>query len=231
MMMMYDDIKENLKEIKKQIPSHITLVAVSKSQSVDKIKAAYDAGYMDFGENYVQEMIEKYEHLPKDIRWHFIGHLQSNKVKYIISFVHIIHGVDSFKLIQEINQQALKHNRVIHCLLQIHIAKEETKFGFNEDDAFQILNSNELKTMKNIKIIGLMGMATNTDNIELVKTEFIGLKKFFDKIKEDVQTPCVNMKILSMGMSDDYTIAIECGSNMIRIGTMIFGERKRSIKQ
>lgn len=219
------DIQNNLQNLKSKIPANVTLVAVSKFQSLEKILAAYNAGQRDFGENYVQEMTDKYEQLPKDIRWHFVGHLQTNKVKYIVSFVHLIHGVDDFKLLKEINKQALKSNRVINCLLQIHIAKEETKFGLNENEFIQIMSSDELSNLKNIKIVGLMGMATNTDNKEQIREEFIYLKSLFDFAKKDIKCPVVEMKILSMGMSNDYQIAIECGSNMIRLGTLIFGER------
>lgn len=221
------NIQKNIQEIKSIIPKNVVLVAVSKFQSIEKIMQAYNAGHRDFGENYVQELSEKYEQLPKDIRWHFIGHLQSNKIKYIAPFIHLIHGVDSFKLLQEINKQAVKNNRIISCLLQIHIAKEETKFGLSFDEAEKILMSDELKKLNNIKILGLMGMATNTDDTEQIKKEFLSLKQFFDKMKQIIQNENVAMQILSMGMSNDYNIAIDCGSNMIRIGTSIFGERPK----
>lgn len=217
-------IAANLEEIKAQLPSHVTLVAVSKTKPAAMIREAYAAGQKDFGENYVQELQEKYKELPTDIRWHAIGHLQSNKVKYIAPFVHLLHGVDSFKLLQEINKQALKNNRVIDCLLQMHIAKEETKFGFDFSECETLLNSEELKTLKNIRIKGFMGMATNTEDMNEVRAEFRALKTFFDKA---AKLPAANCQLttLSMGMSSDYKIAIEEGSTMIRIGSSIFGER------
>lgn len=219
------DISENLHYLKKQVPHYITIVAVSKFQPIEKILAAYDAGHRDFGENYVQEMVNKYQILPKDIRWHFIGHLQTNKVKYIIPFVHLIHSVDSLKLLKEINKQAEKNQRVVSCLLQIHIAEEETKFGLSSQEALDILTNKELKSFQFIKIKGLMGMATNTDNTEQIRKEFQYLKNLFEQFKSTIQLPSVQFEILSMGMSNDYPIAIECGSNAIRIGTLIFGER------
>ena len=210
-------ISENIKNIKSQIPEHVTLIAVSKTKPNDMLLEAYNAGQRDFGENYVQELIDKQEQLPKDINWHFIGHLQSNKVKYIAPFVHLIHGVDSFSLLKEINKQALKNNRVIDCLLQIYIAQEETKFGLDFSEASQILNSNEFKELKNVAIKGFMAMASNTDNQEQVKKEFKSLKEF------SLQYP--DMTILSFGMSSDYQLAIQEGSTMIRVGSSIFGER------
>ena len=210
-------IEGNLKHIKETIPSNIVLVAVSKTKPNEMIMEAYSAGQRDFGENYVQELVDKHEQLPKDIRWHFIGHLQSNKVKYIAPFVYLIHGVDSFSLLQEINKQGQKNNRVIDCLLQIFIAQEETKFGLDFKEAEELLNSEEFKALKNISIKGFMAMASNTDNQEQVKTEFAALKKF------SLQFP--KYKTLSFGMSSDYQIAIEQGSSMIRVGSSIFGER------
>jgi len=200
--------------------SNTTLVAVSKTKSVEAILEAYNAGQRIFGENKVQEMVEKYEALPKDIQWHLIGHLQTNKVKYIAPFVSLIQSVDSFKLLQEINKEAAKNNRIIDCLLQIHIAKEETKFGLSFDEAKKIIFSPETKALKNIKIVGLMGMATNTDNQEQIREEFRTLHKFF----LNSQFSTINSQ-LSMGMSSDYKIAIEEGSNLVRIGSAIFGER------
>jgi pyridoxal phosphate enzyme (YggS family) len=198
-----------------------TLVAVSKTKPVEDILELYNLGQRDFGENYVQELVGKYEQLPKDIRWHFIGHLQSNKVKFIAPFVHLIHGVDSLSLLKEINKQALKNGRTINCLLQIHIAKEETKFGFDEQELNKLP---DLKEFKNISICGFMGMASFSDDINLVRSEFSSLKKIFDKF---VQQPTANFKpqTLSMGMSGDYKTAIEEGSNMVRIGSLLFGER------
>lgn len=210
-------ISENIKNIKSQIPEHVTLIAVSKTKPNTMLLEAYNAGQRDFGENYVQELIDKQEQLPKDINWHFIGHLQSNKVKYIASFVHLIHGVDSFSLLKEINKQALKNNRVIDCLLQIYIAQEETKFGLDFNEASQILNSTGFKDLKNVAIKGFMAMASNTDNQEQVKKEFASLKTF------SLQYP--ELTILSFGMSSDYQLAIQEGSTMIRVGSSIFGER------
>ena len=210
-------IEGNLKHIKETIPSNIVLVAVSKTKPNEMIMEAYSAGQRDFGENYVQELVDKHEQLPKDIRWHFIGHLQSNKVKYIAPFVYLIHGVDSFSLLQEINKQGQKNNRVIDCLLQIFIAQEETKFGLDFKEAEELLNSEDFKALKNISIKGFMAMASNTDNQEQVKTEFAALKKF------SLQFP--KYQTLSFGMSSDYQIAIEQGSSMIRVGSSIFGER------
>lgn len=221
-------VSENLSAIKKTLPEHVTLVAVSKTQSDEKIMEAYNFGQRIFGENYVQELTEKAALLPKDIQWHFIGHLQSNKVKYIAPFVSLIHGVDSFKLLKEINKQAQKNNRIINCLLQIHIAKEETKFGLDENELFEILSSEELKNLSNIKICGLMGMASNTDNTHEVKEEFLYLNNLFKKIKNNFTANNINVTTLSMGMSGDYQLAIECGSNMIRIGSSIFGARNYS---
>jgi len=202
------------------MPYNAQLVAVSKTKPVEAILEAYNAGQRIFGENKVQEMVEKYEALPKDIQWHLIGHLQTNKVKYIAPFVSLIQSVDSFKLLQEINKEASKNNRVIECLLQIHIAKEETKFGLSFDEAKEIIFSPETKALKNIKIVGLMGMATNTDNQEQIREEFRTLHKFF----LNSQFSTINSQ-LSMGMSSDYKIAIEEGSNLVRIGSAIFGER------
>jgi PLP dependent protein len=196
-----------------------TLVAVSKTKPVEDILELYNLGQRDFGENYVQELVDKYDQLPKDIRWHFIGHLQSNKVKYIAPFVHLIHGVDSLSLLKEINKQALKNNRVINCLLQIHIAKEETKFGFNEKELQEIITQikHELHEFKNIRVIGFMGMASFSDDKDLVRNEFRTLKIMFDANDQ--------LSTLSMGMSGDYKTAIEEGSNMVRIGSLLFGER------
>ncbi len=220
-----NSIQENINKIKQNIPNYVTIIAVSKFQPIEKIQSAYDAGHRDFGENYVQEMVNKYQVLPKDIHWHFIGHLQTNKVKYIVPFVHLIHSVDSLKLLKEINKQAEKNQRVVSCLLQIHIAEEETKFGLSSQEALDILSSEELKSFQFIKIKGLMGMATNTNNTEQIKQEFLSLKLLFDQFKNTFHLPNVQFEILSMGMSNDYPIAIECGSNAIRIGTLIFGER------
>lgn len=214
-------ITENINEIKSAIPKNVTLVAVSKTKPIADIKEAYDAGQRIFGENRIQEMVEKYEELPKDIQWHMIGHLQRNKVKYMAHFVSLIHGVDSFKTLKEIDKQAKKHNRVINCLLQAHIAEESTKFGLSFDEIKDILVSEELKELKNTNIIGLMGMATFTENQEQIKTEFLSLKKLFDHLKSNN----TNFTTLSIGMSGDYLLAINCGSTMVRIGSSIFGSR------
>lgn len=214
-------IQDNLNQIKSSLPAHVTLVAVSKTKPVSDILEAYNAGHRIFGENKIQEMTEKWQQLPKDIEWHMIGHVQRNKVKYMAEFVNLIHGVDNLKLLKEINKQALKHNRVIECLLQIHIAEEDTKFGFDENEVTALLFSEEFKSLTNIKISGLMGMATYTENQEQIKTEFEYLKSLFEKFK--IQNS--HFKNLSMGMSGDYKLAIECGSNMIRIGSSIFGDR------
>ncbi len=210
-------ISDNIKHITSQLPAQVTLVAVSKTKPNELLLEAYNAGQRDFGENYVQELVDKEAQLPKDIRWHFIGHLQSNKVKYIAPFVYLIHGVDSFSLLKEINKQAIKNNRVIDCLLQIYIAQEETKFGLDFNEASEILNSNEFKELKNIAIKGFMAMASNTDDTEQIRKEFQSLKTF------SLQYP--DYKILSFGMSGDFQLAIQEGSTMIRVGSSIFGER------
>jgi len=202
----------------------VTLVAVSKTKFIEDIQAIYNLGQRDFGENYVQELLEKQQQLPKDILWHFIGHLQSNKVKQIISFVHLIHGVDSFKLLKEIDKQAEKISRTIKCLLQVHIAQEETKFGLDEHELNELMSQLANMPMKNILVNGLMGMASFTSNIEKVRNEFRYLKSLQDKYAQ-LQTVNCKFQTLSMGMTADYKIAIEEGSNMIRIGSLIFGER------
>ncbi len=217
-------IKENLHHIKSQLPNHVTLVAVSKTKPVADLMEAYNAGQRVFGENYVQELVEKHEVLPKDIQWHYIGHLQSRKVKLIAPFVNLIHGVDSLKLLEEINKQAAKNNSVIDCLLQVYIADEETKFGLNEQEINEIIASKEFKELNNIKIVGLMGMATFTDNKDQIKKEFQNLKTIFDKVSQLKTENCL-LKTISMGMSGDYQLAIECGSTMVRIGSSIFGGR------
>lgn len=216
-----DSVKQNLFEIKNSLPEHVTLIAVSKTKPKELVKEAYDTGHRDFGENYVQELTDKYADLPKDIHWHFIGHLQSNKVKYIAPFVYLIHGVDSLKLLQEINKQAQKNNRVIDCLLQIYIAQEETKFGLSFEECEDLLNSETYKQLKNVSVKGFMAMASNTNNETQIRKEFQSLKNFYDKIK--TQHP--QFSVLSFGMSNDYKIAIEEGANTIRIGSAIFGER------
>jgi len=206
-------------------PYHATLVAVSKTKPIAAIREAYDARHKIFGENYVAEMAEKYEQLPKDIQWHFIGHLQTNKVKIIAPFVSLIHGIDSLKLLKEVDKEAKKINRVISCLLQVHIAEEETKFGLSFEEAEQLLASTDIRELKNVSINGLMGMATFTDNPIQVRKEFHSLKTFYDSVKNKFQFPVLNFQFLSMGMTGDYQIALSEGSNMVRIGSAIFGER------
>ena len=213
------DIKYKTKALINSLPSHVTLVAVSKTKSVEEISQAYEAGQRVFGENKIQEMASKCEELPKDIAWHMIGHVQSNKVKYMAHFVDLIHGVDSFKLLKEIQKQAIKHDRTIRCLIQICIAEEETKFGLPEEELEALLKAAE--DLHNVQIAGLMGMATFTDNQNQITFEFNKLKDLYDKVKSS----SASMNTLSMGMSGDYSIAIECGSNMIRVGSKIFGER------
>ncbi|MFD2202940.1 YggS family pyridoxal phosphate-dependent enzyme [Shivajiella indica] len=219
-------VKENLIKLKNTFknPSCL-LIAVSKTKPVPQIMEAYEAGIRDFGENKVQELVEKQIQMPKDIRWHMIGHLQRNKVKYIASFVHMIHGVDSLKLLQEINKQAEKHGRIIPCLLQVHIAKEDTKFGFDEEELQTLLSSEELKQLKHIQIRGLMGMATFTEDEKLIREEFAFLKNLFEQMEKRDLPGNFKLSELSMGMSGDYQIAQEEGSTMVRIGTAIFGER------
>jgi hypothetical protein len=214
-------ISKNLQHIKSQLPEQVTLVAVSKTKPVSDLMEAYQAGQRVFGENKIQEMAEKHEHMPKDVQWHMIGHVQRNKVKYMASFVSLIHGVENFKTLEEINKQAKKHNRIIDCLLQIKIASEDSKFGMTESEASEILQSREFSELKNINIVGVMGMATFTDNQEQIKKEFTQLKTNFNQLKTLNQS----LEVISMGMSGDYPLAIACGSNMIRLGSSIFGER------
>jgi len=218
-------VAEKINAIKSKLPIYCTLVAVSKTHPVDLIMQAYAAGQRDFGENKVQELVQKYETMPKDINWHMIGHLQRNKVKYIAPFVHLIHGVDSAKLLEEIQRQAEKHNRIIDCLLQVHIASEDTKFGFDKGELEALLKSEALTHMHNVRVRGLMGMATFTDNNTQVKAEFDSLKQLFDEIKNSTLPANVEMEILSIGMSGDYEIAIASGSTLVRIGSLLFGER------
>ncbi len=213
------DIKTKTKDLIESIPTEVTLVAVSKTKSIEEITQSYEAGQRVFGENKIQEMALKWEQLPKDISWHMIGHVQTNKVKYMAHFVDLIHGVDSFKLLKEIQKQAQKHDRIIPCLVQIRIAKEETKFGLPSDQLNALIE--ESKILNNVKIAGLMGMATFTEDQDQIASEFNVLKRVFDRAKEKLP----NMHILSMGMSGDYELAIACGSNMIRVGSKIFGAR------
>jgi pyridoxal phosphate enzyme (YggS family) len=219
-------IAANLSALKSELERlHVKLIAISKTKPVSDIKEAYDAGQRSFGENRVQELVEKQEQLPKDIEWHLVGHLQTNKVKYIAPFVSLIHSVDSLKLLEEINKQAEKNNRVIDCLLEIHIADEETKFGLDFDEAIELLRSEEYAALKNIRIVGVMGIATNTDNHKQILEEFYELKTFFKGLKETFFNKAETFKEISMGMSGDYKLAIEQGSTMVRIGSTIFGER------
>ncbi|MDO9633637.1 MAG: YggS family pyridoxal phosphate-dependent enzyme [Paludibacter sp.] len=218
-------IAQNLKLVKQHIPSHVKLVCVTKFHPDETIMEAYRVGERIFGESKVQELAGKYQRLPKDIQWHFIGHLQTNKVKYLLPFVDLIHGVDSLKLLSEINKQAAKINRKINCLLQVHIATEDTKFGFSEQELIDFFESGEVQSYKNISLKGLMGMATFTDNQEQVQCEFTGLKQLFDTIQKKYVSDYVDFKEISMGMSDDFQIAIEAGSTMVRIGSSIFGQR------
>ncbi len=225
-------IGANIHKILEEIPTSVKLVAVSKTKPVADVLAAYEAGQRAFGENKVQEMVGKYEQLPKDIEWHLIGHLQSNKVKYIAPFVHLIHAVDSLKLLETINKEAAKQNRVIHCLLQFHIAQEETKFGLSIEEAKALINSHSFQAMEYVSIQGVMGMASFTDNEQQIRKEFKLLKQYFNIIKEEMRNDerhskhqTTNFETLSFGMSGDYRIAIEEGSNMIRVGSSIFGGR------
>lgn len=217
-------IEKNLQNIKQQVPPHVQLVAVSKTKPVEALREAYQAGQRIFGENKIQEMTQKWEQLPKDIEWHMIGHIQTNKVKYMAPYVSLVHGIDSVKVLQEINKQAKKYQRIINCLLQIHIAEEETKFGFDAEEVEQLITSNSLTDLEHVKIVGLMGMATFTEDKEQIKQEFTQLKKLFDHLS-NTKKPNFDLQILSMGMSNDYEIAIACGSTMIRIGSSIFGAR------
>lgn len=214
-------IEQNLKNIRISLPESVTLVAVSKTKPNTDLQEAYEAGQRIFGENKVQEMVQKWETLPTDIQWHMIGHLQRNKVKYMAEFVSLIHGVDSFRLLKEIDKQAKKHDRVIDCLLQMHIAEEATKFGLNEDELFDIIQSEEFSALENINIVGLMGMSTFTEDQTQIRREFKQLKSIYTSLQERIE----DLNVLSMGMSGDYQIAIEEGSNMVRIGSSIFGAR------
>ena len=217
-------ISENILKIKSKLPEGVSLVAVSKTKPISDLLEAYNVGQRIFGENKIQEMASKYNEMPKDIAWHMIGHIQRNKVKYMAPFVSLIHGVDSLRLLTEINKQALKNNRIIECLLQVKIATEESKFGLSENEVLNLLASEEIKTFQNIKIVGLMGMATFTNNQEQLQKEFEILKFIFDNLTH-LKSTNYNLKTLSMGMSDDYPIAIKNGSTMIRVGSSIFGKR------
>ena len=217
-------ITQNLKRINSTLPEHVALVAVSKTKPISDLMEAYDAGQRIFGENKIQEMVDKHEQLPKDIQWHMIGHVQRNKVKYMAEFVSLIHGVDSLKLLKEVNKQAKIHDRTINCLLQIKIAEEDSKFGMHPIDAKELLCSEEFSELKNVTITGVMGMATFTDDTNQIEQEFNKLKTTFDEL----QTIDDSLQTISMGMSGDYQLAIDCGSTMIRVGSSIFGSRNYS---
>lgn len=219
------DTTSNLRKILSELPSHITLVAVSKTHSAEEIMKAYEAGHRIFGENKVQELVPKYDQLPKDIKWHFIGHLQSNKIKYITSFIHLIHSVDSLSLLKEIDKYGIKYNRIVNVLLQVYIAKEESKFGFDEEELMAMFQSPNYLACNHVRVCGLMGMATNTGNEVIIRNEFKSLTVLFRKLKETVFLNTDFFKEISMGMSSDYIIAIEEGSTIIRVGSRIFGKR------
>ncbi|HBC03082.1 MAG: YggS family pyridoxal phosphate-dependent enzyme [Aequorivita sp.] len=218
-------ISENLKKFNRELPDNVTLVAVSKTKPTSDLMEAYNAGQRVFGENKIQEMEAKWQEMPKDIEWHMIGHVQRNKVKYMAPFVSLIHAVDSLKLLKEINKEAEKNERTINCLLQIKIAEEDSKFGMEEADAVKIFSSEEFKRLQNVKIVGLMGMATFTDDEKQISEEFQKLKKIYDQFRIQSRNFGTELRILSMGMSGDYKVAIENGSNMVRVGSAIFGER------
>ncbi|PKP34359.1 MAG: YggS family pyridoxal phosphate-dependent enzyme [Bacteroidetes bacterium HGW-Bacteroidetes-15] len=218
-------VTKNLQSIKSSMPNHVTLVAISKTHPPDVILEAYSEGQRAFGENKVQEMVSKYEVLPKDIEWHLVGHLQTNKVKYVAPFVSLIHSVDSFKLLKEINKGGEKNSRVINCLLQMHIAEEDTKFGLSQEELIDILDSQEFKLLTNVQVVGLMGMATFSEEINQVRREFKGLANIYKEVKSKYFSKTPTFNTLSMGMSGDYLVAIEEGSTMIRVGSSIFGDR------
>lgn len=222
-------IKDNLETVRESIPSGVLLVAVSKTKPVADLQEAYDAGQRVFGENHALEMRDKHEVLPNDIDWHFIGHLQTNKIKYIIPFVRLIHSIDTFNLLQAVNKEAVKHDRAVDCLLQFHVAEEETKFGLSIEEAEEMLDSEAFKSLKNVRICGVMGMATNTDNQVQIRKEFHHLKEIFSTLKTKYFTDCEYFKEISMGMSHDYQLAIEEGSTMVRVGSKIFGERNYNV--
>ncbi|MBR0323791.1 MAG: YggS family pyridoxal phosphate-dependent enzyme [Bacteroidales bacterium] len=222
-------IQENLNIVRATVPSNVTLIAVSKTKPVSDLQEAYDAGQRIFGENKALEMRDKYQELPKDIQWHFIGHLQTNKIKYIAPFVTLIHAIDSLSLLEAVNKEAAKNNRIIDCLLQFHIAQEETKFGLDMEEAKSLLESESFKNLKNINICGVMGMATFTDDVVQVRNEFKNLRNIFEALKENYFKANDSFKEISMGMSDDYPIAIEEGATMVRVGSKIFGARNYNV--
>ena len=214
-------IKKNIDKILREIPEHVQLVAISKTKSNEEILDAYNSGQISFGENKIQEMTKKFEDLPKNIDWHMVGHVQSNKIKYMAPFVNLIHGIDSFKALKIINKEGEKNNRLIKCLLQLKISNETSKFGLDAEGLKEIIFSDEYKSMNYVKIIGIMSMASNTSKNELIKNEFLYARKIFEEIKKFDE----KFSVLSMGMSNDYKLAIDCGSNMIRVGSLIFGSR------
>ena len=222
-------IQENLNNVRATVPSNVTLIAVSKTKPISDLQEAYDAGQRIFGENKALEMRDKYQELPKDIQWHFIGHLQTNKIKYIAPFVTLIHAIDSLSLLEAVNKEAAKNNRIIDCLLQFHIAQEETKFGLDIDEAKSLLESEIYKNLKNIRVCGVMGMATFTEDVVQVRNEFKNLKNIFETLKENYFKGNDSFKEISMGMSDDYPIAIEEGTTMVRVGSKIFGARNYNV--
>ena len=222
-------IQENLNIVRATVPSNVTLIAVSKTKPVSDLQEAYDAGQRIFGENKALEMRDKHQVLPNDIQWHFIGHLQTNKIKYIAPFVTLIHAIDSLSLLEAVNKEAVKNSRVIDCLLQFHIAQEDTKFGLDIEEAKTLLESDSFKDLKNINIVGVMGMATFTDDADQVRNEFKNLKNIFDTLKENYFRDKDSFKEISMGMSDDYPIAIEEGATMVRVGSKIFGARNYNV--
>lgn len=222
-------IKENLNIVRATVPSSVTLIAVSKTKPVSDLQEAYDAGQRVFGENKALEMRDKYQVLPDDIQWHFIGHLQTNKIKYIAPFVTLIHSVDSVSLLEAVNKEAVKNNRVIDCLLQFHIAQEDTKFGLDMEEAKVLLESENFKSLKNVNIVGVMGMATFTNDVDQIRNEFKNLKDIFDTLKEGYFKDKDSFSEISMGMSDDYPIAIEEGATMVRVGSKIFGARNYNV--
>ena len=219
-------VADHIKSVLNDIPSNVKLVPISKTMPNDKLLDAWEAGYKVFGENKVQEIVRKHEQLPKDIEWHMVGHLQSNKVRFLAPFVHLIHAVDSLKLLRVMDREAAKSGNLLSGLLQVHIAKEETKFGFSEEEVLDFLNSNDAQQFKHVQVVGLMGMATNTNNVNVVRKEFNGLYHFHEKLKKEYFSNDPAFSELSMGMSGDYKIAIEEGSTMIRIGSLIFGPRQ-----
>lgn len=220
-----NNVSENIQKLLEEIPSHINLIPISKTKPEEIILEAYNSGFKIFGENKVQEIVRKHENLPVDIEWHMVGHMQTNKVKYLAPFIHLVHGIDSLKLLKIVNKEAVKAGRTINTLLQIHIASEETKFGFSKEEVYSLLDSADFRILHNVKIMGVMGMATYTSDQSQIRKEFQGLFKFFERVKTEYFLEDSDFKEISMGMSADYKIAIDEGSTMIRIGSLIFGNR------